>query len=208
VIDLSMLPIFLAGAIAVNLTPGPDMAFTLATSAGAGRKAGMAAVGGIAAGSVVWAGAAAIGIAALVAASEYALRALQIAGGLYLIWMAIRTAHNADAMPGAKGSPSSAIAFVRGLTTSLLNPKVGVFYLAFLPVFTSPDAGPVWIQTLILASIFITTGSLVLFGVALGAGWARDRLVRSLTMRRTVNWLAAGVFGAIGLRLLLSRPAA
>jgi threonine/homoserine/homoserine lactone efflux protein len=205
-IDLTVLPFFLAGAIALNLTPGPDMAFTLAASAGAGRRAGLAAAGGIVAGSLVWGVAASAGLAALIAASEHALRALQIAGGFYLIWMAISTARQAEVRLGASAAFSSFKAFLRGLMTNLLNPKVGVFYLAYLPAFATAEAGPVWLQTLTLAAIFSTTGGLVLVAVAMGAGWARDKLVSSRGARRAVTWLAAGIFGAIGVRLLLLQP--
>lgn len=205
-LDLSLLPLFLLGALALNVTPGPDMAFTLATAVNGGKRAGIGAALGIGAGSLVWGGVAAAGLAALLAASEHALTAIRIAGGLYLLWLAIKTVRHLDAVPGAKGAPSMRAAFARGAVTNLLNPKVGIFYLAFLPAFTNAQIGPVWLQTLTLAAIFTATGVTVLVALSLGVGAAREGLIGSPGVRRTVNALAATAFGAIGLRLLLMRP--
>ena len=204
-IDLSLFPLFLGGALALNFTPGPDVAFTLATATKGGVRAGLAAALGIGAGSLVWAVFAAGGLAALLAASEHALTVIRIAGGFYLLYLAVRTIAKIDQSFDVAGDVNMMAAFRSGAITNLLNPKVGVFFLAFLPAFANPAIGPVWLQTLILGAVFSFTGVCVLAGVAIGAGAIRERLARSRKMRITLNSVAASAFGLLGLRLLLMR---
>lgn len=204
-IDASLFPLFLAGALVLNFTPGPDMAFTLATSARAGVRAGLAAAVGVGAGSLGWAVLTAAGLAALLAASEHALTIIRIGGGAYLIFLAVQTFRHRRAMPQSRGGTSVWQAFRSGALTNLFNPKVGLFYLAFLPTFTNVAAGPVWLQILTLGAIFSFTGALVLALVAVVAGSARTVLAQSERVRVTMNLIAATVFGALGLHLLLAR---
>ena len=201
-LDTNLLPLFLAGGLALALAPGPDMAFTLATAASRGLRAGLGAVAGIATGGAIWTVAAAIGLAALLTASEHALSVIRYAGAVYLLWLAWRTIRTLDAAPHGHASANASEAFLRGLMTNLLNPKIGLFFLAFLPQFTNADIGPVWIQMLVLGAIFFAMGTVVLVGVALAAGAAQEKLARSLSLRRTLNGLAATAFGGLGLRLI------
>lgn len=207
-VDPQLFPVFLAGATALALSPGPDMAFTLATAASRGPRAGLGAVAGIAIGGALWTIAAALGLAALVATSDRALDVVRYAGATYLLWLAIQTIRNLDAAPSGHASQSAWRAFRRGLTTNLLNPKIGLFFLAFLPQFTNPEIGPVWLQMLILGGIFFCVGTGVLIAVALAAGAAQKKLMRSRAWRRALNGLAATAFGGLGLRLLFLRDAA
>jgi threonine/homoserine/homoserine lactone efflux protein len=204
VLDLTLLPLFLAGGLALALTPGPDMAFTLATTASRGLRAGLGAVAGIITGGAIWTVAAAVGLAALLTASEHALAVVRYGGAIYLLWLAWQTIRTLDAAPHARASASASQAFLRGLMTNLLNPKVGRFFLAFLPQFTNAELGPVWIQMLMLGGMFFAMGTMVLVAVALAAGAAQARLARSLTLRRVLNGLAATAFGGLGLRLIFS----
>ena len=162
--------LFLAGALLLNITPGPDMAFTLATSAKSGPRAGLAAAAGVGTGAFVWAVLTAAGLAALLAASEHALTAIRIAGGAYLLYLAVKTYRQRHEAHDAKGAAGFAKAFRAGALTNLLNPKVGLFYLAFLPSFADPAAGPVWLQILALGTVFSVSGALVLAAVAFAAG--------------------------------------
>ena len=204
-IDASLFPLFLAGALILNFTPGPDMAFTLATSARAGVRAGLAAAVGVGAGSLGWAILTAAGLAALLATSEHALTIIRIGGGAYLVFLAGQTFRHRRAMPQSRGGTNVWQAFRAGALTNLFNPKVGLFYLAFLPSFTNASTGPVWLQILVLGAIFSITGALVLALVAVIAGSARARLVQSEKFRVALNIVAATVFGALGLHLLLVR---
>tara|TARA_R110002072_G_scaffold1884_1_gene15663 strand:+ start:309 stop:935 length:627 start_codon:yes stop_codon:yes gene_type:complete len=206
-IDTSLLPLFLAGAIALALAPGPDMAFTLATAASQGRVAGLAAAAGIITGGAFWVIATALGLAALLATAEWSLTAIRWVGGAYLVFLAIQTLRHIDDAPRADPARRLSSAYRRGLVTNLFNPKIGLFFMAFLPQFTNAEIGPVWLQFVILGTIFFAIGSCVLLTVALAAGSARAILVRSVFWRRALNGLAATAFGVLGLRLLLARNA-
>ncbi|MGK0266240.1 MAG: threonine/homoserine/homoserine lactone efflux protein [Maricaulis sp.] len=91
---------------------------------------------------------------------------------------------------------------MRGLLTNLLNPKIGMFFLPFLPQFTNAGIGPIWIQMPLLGAIFFAMGTIMLICVALAAGAAQASLARSLSLRRGLNALAATAFGGLGLRLI------
>jgi threonine/homoserine/homoserine lactone efflux protein len=203
-LDLSLFPLFLAAGLALALTPGPDMAFTLATAAARGPRAGLGAVAGICTGGLVWTVAAAAGLAALIAASEHALTAVRLAGAGYLIWLGWKTLRSLDAPLEANGANSAVRAFRQGLVTNLLNPKIGLFFLALLPQFTNAGLGPVSAQMLVLGSVFVGLGGLVLTLVVFAAGAAQARLKRSRLSRRVLNSIAATAFGGLGLRLIFS----
>jgi len=181
------------------------MAFTLATSAKGGSRAGLATALGVGAGALVWAAVTAAGLAALLAASAHALTVIRLAGGAYLIYLAYRTFRHRGAELEAAGARRMSAAFRSGALTNLLNPKVGLFYLAFLPGFTEPSAGPVWLQIFVLGAIFSLSGAGVLAIVALIAGRVRGRLAQSRSLRVRLNTLSAGVFGSLGAYLILSK---
>lgn len=203
-LDLDILPVFIAGAAALAVTPGPDMMFTLATAAARGRAAGLGAVAGIISGGLVWTLASAVGLAALVAANPNSLMIVRYAGAAYLIWLAYRTFRTLSALPEGEAANDLASAFRRGFVTNLLNPKIGLFFLAFLPQFTNAQIGPVWIQMLLLGLIFFAIGAVILIAVALAAGTARDHLAQSQAWRKGLNALAGTAFGGLGLRLLFT----
>ena len=206
-IDWTVFPLFLAGALALAVTPGPDMAFVLATSASKGGRAGLVAASGVAAGSLFWILASTAGLTALLAASEHALLVVRWVGGAYLIYLAIQAMRHLGDAPKGRPAGTLSAAFRRGLMTNLLNPKVGLFFIAFLPQFTNPDIGPAWLQIITLGVLFSAMGTSVLIVVAFSAGAVRERLLTSLTWRRVLNGIAATAFGALGLRLIWSRDA-
>lgn len=204
-IDPAAFALFLGGALLLNITPGPDMAFTLASTARGGTRAGLAAAIGVGAGSLGWAAATAAGLAAFLAASEHALTIIRIAGGAYLLFLAVKTLTEKAAPPAAEGRSGVMAAFRAGALTNLFNPKVGLFYLAFLPGFASAEGGNLALQILILGTVFSFTGTCVLMLVASAAGAVRGRLVQSGRVRGALKAFTASVFGGLGLYLLLSR---
>lgn len=181
------------------------MAFTLASASRSGVKAGLAAAAGVGCGSIGWAVLTAAGLAALLAASHYAFIIIKLIGGAYLLYLAWRTFMSRREFKQARGASNLAAAFRSGLLTNLFNPKVGIFYLAFLPSFTNPAISPVWEQILVLGTIFSISGASVLAGVAFAAGSLRERLARSERLRAGLNSVAAAAFAGLGLRLLLAR---
>ncbi|MHA7871244.1 MAG: LysE family translocator [Hyphococcus sp.] len=203
-IDPQSFFLFLAGALLLNITPGPDMAFTLATSARGGARAGAAAAVGVGVGSLAWAVLTATGLAALLAASEHALTLIRIAGGSYLLFLAVRTFMHRREVPDAAGAADAMRAFRAGVLTNLLNPKVGLFYLAFLPGFVDPSAGSAALQMLLLGAVFSIGGALVLLLVAVAAGALRRQLTQSISFRARLNTASACVFGGLGVYLVFS----
>lgn len=151
------------------------MAFIIAMSIDWGWRAGVRSAIGMAASQAVWTVATALGLSALLRAEPAALDAIRIAGVIYLLWLGIMTLRSAPASSssGEKSVPTGRNFVVRGLLTNLSNPKVVVFYAAFLPQFVSPAAGPASFQLLTLGGIFVVAGLVVDSLVALGAGRLR-----------------------------------
>ena len=145
---------FVAASVALYLTPGADMMFISASGAAGGRRAGMMAGLGVSIGSLAHTIFAVLGVAALIRTSELAYDLLRYAGAAYLVYLAVQIWRAPPPSPGADGVTNGWAAFRRGALTNLLNPKVSVFVLAFLPQFADPAAGPVWMQIAILGTIF------------------------------------------------------
>lgn len=209
-IDPTLLLAYLAAATALTLSPGPDTMFVLASSASGGARAGFAATLGIAASCLAHATMAALGISALIAASPAAFDALRIAGALYLLWIGLRAfrafyvglrAH--PALSVAAGETELWEAFRRGALTNALNPKVGIFYVAFLPQFTNPSLGSVPLQIVILASIHILIGIAWLGTLALASGRAAETLARNRRVRAWLDGAAGVIYIALAWRMLI-----
>jgi threonine/homoserine/homoserine lactone efflux protein len=201
--DFSTLLPFLAAALALNLTPGADMTYVIARSATQGRAAGISASLGVAAGSFVHSLLAAFGVAALVARSEAAFLTIKIAGALYLLYLAWKAFR-----AGAQGLHLQSLTpvrlrrvFAEGALTNLLNPKVALFILAFLPQFVDPHRGSVILQILVLGLIFNIGGTTVNCVVAVSAGAASGMLRNSATFSRWLNRISGVVFIGLALRL-------
>ena len=189
---------FAAVAALLTVTPGADTALVLRAAVGGGPRAAMVAGAGVCLGVLVWGAATAVGLAALVAASPTAYDALRLAGAAYLLWLGIRTWRTAGEPHDA---PRSNRWFRTGLLTNLLNPKVAVFYVSFLPQFV-PDGVPVLPASLLLACGHAVEG-LLWFGLL---ATATDRLRHVLareTVRRVVERVTATVLVGFGVRLAL-----
>lgn len=215
-IDPNLLLAYLASATALTLSPGPDTMFVLASSASGGARAGLAATLGIAAGCLAHATMAALGISALIAASPAAFEALRIAGALYLLWIgigALRAAYKGfreeGQRPETAGETASWDAFRRGALTNVLNPKVGIFYVAFLPQFTNASLGSVPLQIVVLATIHILIGILWLGALSIASGRAAETLARNRRVRAWLDGTAGLVYIALAWRMLVlvRRPA-
>lgn len=200
--------LFAAGVLTV--TPGVDTVMVLRTATLEGpRRAAFAALG-IGLGCLTWGAAVALGLGALLAASELAFTALQWAGAAYLVWMGvglIRKPRTALALPAARSAASASegagLWLRRGLFTNLLNPKVGVFYLTLLPQFV-PAGVPVAGYTFFLAALHVVLGllwavALIAAAVPLGRTLSRPAVVRGL------DRLTGCVFIVFGARLALAR---
>jgi threonine/homoserine/homoserine lactone efflux protein len=207
------LGLFALAVLLLNATPGVDLLLTVTRSAQAGARAGMAAALGITAGCVVHALAAASGLAALLALHPEAFVAIQWAGAAYLLWIGaglLRGAWRGDGPGAAAATGSGRVSFLadirRGFLTNLLNPKVALFFLAFLPQFVPPQAESKTLAFLLLGAWFVVQGALFLFATV----WVVSTLRRWQTPKlasRVLNGLAGALFLALAMRLLSSRPA-
>ncbi len=205
--DSANLLLFLGATLALNLTPGPDMLYVLARSAAEGRRAGVASALGIAGGTVFHTLAVVLGLSSLLLAVPYAYDAVRLGGAAYLVYLGLRALLR-PAAPGAGPRVERAslgAIFRQGVVTNVLNPKVALFFLAFLPQFVDPARGSVPAQLLLLGVLFNVSGTLVNLTVALaasGAGqWGRARLGSSALLQR----LTGLVFVGLGVRIALQR---
>ncbi|GLK57331.1 threonine/homoserine/homoserine lactone efflux protein [Methylopila capsulata] len=190
---------FLLTALVLELTPGPNMGTLASLALQRGRRAGLAAVAGVALGLAIVGGAAALGLAALIAGEPLFYQALRWAGVgylLYLAWDAWRDA--ADVAKVDDQPESDGALFVKGLIVNLLNPKAAVFYVAVLPTFVDPAAGSVIGQNVALAAIYVSVATAVHVAVVLLAARLRGLLVSGGTERVVRRGLALAM-GAIAL---------
>jgi threonine/homoserine/homoserine lactone efflux protein len=209
--DAPQLLLFIAAGLLLNLTPGPDVLYIVTHSLRAGAKAGVVAGLGITAGCFVHVLAAALGVSALLATSATAFTVLKWAGAAYLLWIGVKLLiakvppHTDDLRALAQSRPAASLraVFLGGFWTNVLNPKVAIFFLAFVPQFIAPDASNKALAFVLLGSLFNINSIPVNSGWALVAAW----MARRDAVQRGMHWLdrVAGVmFIAFGLKLALS----
>jgi len=158
---LSTLPVFAAASLALLVIPGPSVMYIVARSSVQGPRAGMVSVLGVHAGSLIHVVAAAVGLSAVVMASSVVFTAVKALGGVYLIVVGIRTILGSRAAKATAAPPPPKPLqrlFLDGFLVNLLNPKVALFFLAFLPQFVSREHGAIWSQTLVLGLLYIAIG--------------------------------------------------
>jgi threonine/homoserine/homoserine lactone efflux protein len=193
---------FAAVAALMTITPGLDTVLVLRTAVSSGRRAGYLAGVGIATGCLVWAAASAAGLTAVLATSRLAFDALRLAGAAYLLWLGVRAlwgAHRLTKAPAEQPPMSGRAALRQGLTTNLLNPKIGVFYMSLLPQFVPADA-PVFWTSLLFAAIHDVEGLIWFAFVVFAAGAARRMLTRP-AVGRALQRLTGLAFIGFGVRL-------
>jgi len=205
------LGLFLLTALVLNATPGVDLLLTLARTLQGGMRAGFAAALGISSGCVVHTLAAALGLAALLAASALAFTVIKWLGAAYLLWLAFGmlraalrgTAENVPAQGSSNAPAGWRKIYAQGFVTNVLNPKVALFFLALLPQFIATDAPSKPLAFLFLGGLFIVSGTLFLFAVVLAANYAR-RLAAGATARRVLNGGGGVLFALLAVRLALA----
>jgi threonine/homoserine/homoserine lactone efflux protein len=204
--DPASLALFVTAALALNLTPGPDMAYVSARAVGQGREAGVLSALGITTGRLLHLVAAVLGLSTLLASSAAAARVVRVAGGLYLLWLGIRmivaAGHPLEEQRGAAERGRLRI-YLQGVATNALNPKVALFYLAFLPQFVDPRRGSVALQLVILGTIQNLGGTLVQLAIAWTGGGLGDRLRERGRWLRLQRQATGGILALLGARLLL-----
>lgn len=197
---------FLFAALMLNIAPGPDMLYVIGRSVGQGRKAGIVSSLGVFVGCWVHILAAALGIAALLRSSPLAFNVVRYAGAAYLVYLGIKMIAQKSNLASQQLKPEKlAGIFRQGVITNVLNPKVAIFFLAFLPQFIDAHRGSVILQILFLGLVFNVGGTLVNLAVAYAGGTLGELLRRNQQVARLQQWFTGLVFIGLGLRLAWQR---
>ena len=197
---------FLVASLLLNLAPGPDMMYVLGRSMGQGRRAGIVSSLGIFVGCLVHLVAAALGLAALLRSSPLLFHMVRLAGAGYLVYLGVNLIlHARNALVGVRVQQDSLRRiFLQGVITNILNPKVAIFFVAFLPQFVDAR-GSIVLQILLLGMIFDVGGTLVNLAVAIAAGGLGDRLSRNIRIIKWQRRLTGTLFIGLGVRVALAR---
>jgi threonine/homoserine/homoserine lactone efflux protein len=200
--------LFLTTGILLNLAPGPDTAYIVGRSIAQGREAGVASAFGISVGSIFHTCAAALGLSAILAASAWAFSAVKFIGGGYLIFLGIkmlleqRTRLN---VPSDFHHSTTMAAFRQGILTNILNPKVALFFLAFLPQFIDPASNAKVAAFITLGFSFVITGTTWCLILAFFASAFSERLRGNQTVAAILHRAVGALFVFLGLRLVATR---
>src|SRR5215471_8080178 len=200
--------LFLATGILLNLTPGPDTVYILGRSIAQGREAGVASALGISLGSIFHTCAAALGLSAILATSALAFSTIKLLGGAYLIFLGIKMILDRRkqlSLPSNFRRRTTVAAFRQGILTNILNPKVALFFLAFLPQFIDPASNMKIAAFIILGLSFVTTGTIWCLILAWFASVLSERLRRSETISQWLNRTAGALFVFLGIRLAIAK---
>jgi threonine/homoserine/homoserine lactone efflux protein len=200
--------LFLAAGILLNLTPGLDTAYILGRSIAQGREAGIASALGICIGSIFHTCAAALGLSAILATSALAFGAIKWLGGAYLVFLGIKLLVDRKKQlnfPSNFRRRTSAAAFRQGILTNVLNPKVALFFLAFLPQFIDPVSNSKVLAFLLLGFTFVTTGTIWCLVLAWFASAFSERLRTNETIAQSLNRIAGALFVFLGARLATAK---
>ncbi|MEF2071548.1 LysE family translocator [Consotaella aegiceratis] len=206
--DLATLGMFSLAAFVLTITPGPDMTLFLGRTLSEGRAAGFAAMLGAACGVVVHTSLAAFGLSALIAASPQAFFVLKLAGGLYLVWLAVQAIRHGSALnlhAEASRRHSLLSNWLTGVGINLLNPKIILFFVTFLPQFVSAGDPHAQGKLFFLGIYFITLAVPVTGLMILGADRLASALKRRPKIMRGIDWLFASVFSAFAINIFLAR---
>jgi RhtB (resistance to homoserine/threonine) family protein len=197
--------LFLAAGVLLNLTPGPDTAYILGRSIAQGREAGIASALGICVGSIFHTCAAALGLSAILATSAVAFGAIKLLGGAYLIFLGLKMIFDRRgqlSVPSKFRRHTTSAAFRQGVLTNVLNPKVALFFLAFLPQFIDPAPGTRIFAFLFLGLTFVTTGTTWCLILAWFASVFSNRLRTNETVAQWLTRTAGALFVFLGMRLV------
>jgi threonine/homoserine/homoserine lactone efflux protein len=196
----STIAAFAAASFILLIIPGPAVLYIVNRSVSDGRTAGLSAVAGLTLGNLVHAIAAAAGLSAVLATSAAAFNAVKWMGAAYLIYVGVRTLMKPpSAIDPDQPGVSPRRAFTQGIVVNVLNPKVALFFLSFLPQFIKPELGRPGLQALALGIVFVLIGACTDGTYALLASGLRDVLLRGKALPFVRRWVAGTVFIGLGL---------
>ncbi|OWW21781.1 LysE family translocator [Noviherbaspirillum denitrificans] len=209
ILGISNFGLFLVAVLLLNATPGPDTAYIVGRSIAQGRAAGLLSALGISAGCCVHALASAVGLSAILAASAAAFTIIKLAGGIYLVYLGLRMmlAKPGDASAPAKAQDvrSHKTIFLQAMVTNVLNPKVILFFLAFIPQFVRTDAPHKTLAFLLLGAAFVVLSTFWNSGTAFLAGTLARRAGRSPRVKLWLERSVGATFVALGAKLAFTK---
>ena len=202
-IELESLLVFLGAVLVLAITPGPDMLYIIARGAGQGRRAGVVSALGVGVGILVHTAIAALGLSALLQASAYGFEVVKFLGAGYLIYLGIRMllAREEVSLGERLASTNLGKIFGQAVVTNILNPKVALFFIAFLPQFVNPATGSTILQFLVYGSLITLFGTAINLLIALASGFVDTFLKQRRSFVKVQRWATGGIFIALGLRL-------
>ncbi len=205
-LELNTTLTFFGASVLLALAPGPDNVFVLLHAAAHGRRAGMLVVLGLCSGLLFHTAAVALGLAAVFAASSTAFTLLKLCGAGYLLWLAWQSWRAPAGMDATQTTPplSDGQTYRRGVLMNVTNPKVAIFFLAFLPQFANPAQGHLAAQIMLLGGVFMLAALLTFGAIAYFAASAGQVLLRSARAQRGLNRTASVVFVGLALRLAIA----
>jgi threonine/homoserine/homoserine lactone efflux protein len=198
--DPAVLTAFIVAGFLLNITPGADFMFISASGISGGPRIGMAAALGVNIGITLHVLLAAAGVSAVLLTYPASYQAIKYLGAAYLSYLAIQAWRSTGDIGKGIAAPSAVTAIKRGFLTNVLNPKTILFIFAFIPQFTDPGIGPIWIQILILGAIFQFFGFLFALALGLAAGLFANALRARV---KILNKVSAIMFGGIAAKLLI-----
>jgi threonine/homoserine/homoserine lactone efflux protein len=200
--------LFIVSGLLLNITPGPDSLFIMARSATQGWRAGIVACWGVGSGVFVHVFAAALGLSALLATSATAFTLVKVVGAAYLVWIGIGMLRAKGEAPRSTDAAPRVLRYRdiyrQGFLTNALNPKVALFFLAFVPQFIAPDAPSKPLAFIVLGAIFDVNGMLWCHALALFTAFASSRLKVGRSVGLWLNRTMGAMFVALGARLALA----
>jgi len=209
-LDMDTLAVFFVASIALALAPGPDNIFVLMQSAMHGKRAGLIVTGGLCSGLIFHTAAVALGVAAIFNTSLLAFNLLKSLGAAYLLYLAyqaLRAAwsqHSTDLSPQQEPPLKGSQLYLRGLIMNISNPKVAIFFLAFLPQFIDAETEQVGLQVMSLGCVFMLATALVFSAVAVTAGFLAEKLKSSARIQSLINAVAGTVFVGLAVKLVMT----
>jgi threonine/homoserine/homoserine lactone efflux protein len=203
-VNAEPLTTFILASTLLSLAPGPDNIFVLTQSALYGGKSGVIITLGLCTGLIVHTSAVALGVAAIFMVSSMAFTSLKLIGAaylLYLAWQALKASARPLSSSSATAVPGHMALYRRGIVMNLSNPKVAIFFLAFLPQFTDPSTGNMTLQLFLLGIVFILVALVVFSTIACLAGLIAELFKRSAKAQVILNRISALVFAGLAVRL-------
>ena len=191
---------FVIAGLILNITPGADFLYIMSSGLSGGSRIGVAAALGVNLGVVVHILAAAAGLSALLFAHPAAYDLIRICGAAYLAWMAVQVWRRSSTVARARSFPDVRQAARRGFFINVSNPKTALFIFAFIPQFTDPTIGPIWVQIMILGAIFLLNGAVFTLCLGVGSGYFAAALGRRVGV---LNKISAILLGGLAARLII-----